>query len=116
MKIRYPNCSDALSPFTISITAKNNDGTYEITNKFDHTWYDFSIDYSYEINMDDDNVMNIQRDTGNMRVFKYFYDENFGTLEHLDVNGIIFEWDDLPECFKINHLMRVICHFQKIIN
>ena len=30
---------DALSPFTISITA--NDGTDEITNTFDQTWYDF---------------------------------------------------------------------------
>ena len=90
---------DALSPYILSITADN--GSIETTNEFDHTWYDFSIDYSYEINMDDDNVLNIQRDPGNMRVLKYFYDENFGKLESLEINGVIFEGDDLPECFKI---------------
>ena len=90
---------DALSPYTISITADN--GSIETTNEFDHTWYDFSIDYSYQINMDDDNVLNIERDSGNMRVLKYFYDENFGVLESLEINGVIFEGNDLPECFGI---------------
>jgi len=32
-----------LSPFYISITA--DDGTKEVTNLFDNTWYDFSIPY-----------------------------------------------------------------------
>ena len=50
---------DALSPFTISITG--NDGVNEITNTFEQTWYDFSQDYSYQINMDDDNILDIKR-------------------------------------------------------
>ena len=70
---------DALSPYTLSITADN--GSIETTNEFDHIWYDFSIDYSYQINMGNDNVMKIKRDPGNMKVLKYFYDENFGELE-----------------------------------
>ena len=90
---------DALSPYAISITADN--GSIEKTNEFDHIWYDFSIDYNYQLNMDNDNVLNIQRDPGNMRVLKYFYDENFGALESLEINGGIIEGKNLPECFKI---------------
>ena len=90
---------DALSPYVLSITADN--GLIETTNEFDHTWYDFSIDYNYQLNMDDDNVIKIARDPGNMRVLKYFYDENFGPLESLSINEEIFEGEDLPECFKI---------------
>ena len=91
---------DALSPYTLSITADN--GSIETTNEFDHTWYDFSIDYNYQLNMDNDNVLNIERDPGNMRVLKYFYDENFGALESLEINGELFVGEeDLPECFRI---------------
>ena len=90
---------DALSPFIISITA--DDGTNEITNTFDQTWYDFSIDYSYEINMDDDNVLNIKRDSANPRVLLYQYDDNFGEIESLKINDITINGEDLPECFKI---------------
>jgi len=88
---------DALSPYTISITADN--GFIEATNEFDHTWYDFSIDYFYHINMDDSNILNMQRDPGNMKVLKYFHDENFGVLEALSVNGV--SYDDLPGCFGV---------------
>ena len=91
---------DALSPFTISITA--DDGTNEITNTFDQTWYDFSIDYSYEINIDDDNVLDIKRDPANPRVLLYQYDENFGKIESLKINDITITEDNLPECFKIS--------------
>ncbi len=88
---------DALSPYTISITADN--GSIEHTNEFDHIWYDFSIDYSYQLNMDDSNVLNMQRDPANMKVLKYFYDENFGVLESLSINGM--SYDELPECFGL---------------
>ena len=91
---------DALSPYTISITGDNGSGIVT-TNEFDQTWYDFSIDYNYQINMDDSNILNIQRDPGNMSVLKYFYDENFGPLESLTINGEIFEENNLPECFRI---------------
>ena len=88
---------DSLSPFTISITA--DDGSIESTNEFDHIWYDFSIDYFYQLNMDGSNVLNMQRDPGNMKVLKYFYDENFGVLESLSVNDMPYE--KLPECFGV---------------
>ena len=89
---------DALSPYTISITADN--GSIEHTNEFDHIWYDFSIDYFYQLNMDDSNLLNMQRDPANMKVLKYFYDENFGVLESLSINGITYD-DELPECFGV---------------
>ena len=90
---------DALSSFTISITA--DDGIDEITNTFDQTWYDFSIDYSYEINMDDVNVLDIKRDPANPRVLLYQYDDNFGEIESLKINDITITENNLPECFKI---------------
>ena len=91
---------DALSPFTISITG--DDGVDEITNTFDQTWYDFSQDYSYEINMDDDNILDIKRDTANPRVLLYGYDDNFGEIKTLQINDVIIAEEDLPECFKTN--------------
>ena len=87
---------DALSPFTVSITGDN--GVDEVTNSFDQTWYDFSQDYSYQINMDDGNVLDIKRDEENPRVLLYSYDENFGKIKTLQINDVIIE--DLPECFK----------------
>ena len=90
---------DALSPYTILISGNN--GSVETTNEFDHIWYDFSIDYNYQLNMDYDNVLNIERDPGNMKILKYFYDENFGELKSLEINGEIFEDDSLLECFSI---------------
>ena len=35
-----------------------------------------------------------------MSVLKYFYDENFGPLESLSINGEVFAGEDLPECFR----------------
>ncbi len=93
---------DALSPFTISITANN--GIDEITNTFDQTWYDFSIDYSYEINMNDDNILDIKRDEANPRVLLYQYDDNFGEIESLKINDVTISDEDLLECFNIKSL------------
>ena len=89
---------DALSSFTISISGNN--GVDEITNTFDQTWYDFSQDYSYQINMDDDNLLDIKRDEANPRVLLYIYDENFGKIHSLQINDVIIPDEDLPECFK----------------
>ncbi|MGI9566334.1 MAG: hypothetical protein ACR2LL_04890 [Nitrosopumilus sp.] len=91
---------DALSPFIISITGDN--GINEVTNTFDQTWYDFSHDYSYQINMDDDNLLDIKRDEANPRVLLYTYDDNFGKINSLQINDVIITEDDLLECFKIN--------------
>ncbi len=90
----------ALSPFTVSITGDND--VYEITNTFDQTWYDFSQDYSYQINMDDANLLDIKRDDANPRVLLYSYDENFGKVTSLQINDVIILEEDLPECFKNN--------------
>ena len=87
---------DALSPFTLSITAN------EITNTFDHTWYDFSQNYSYQINMGDDNLLDIKRDPANPRVLLYNYNENFGKVTSLQINDVVITEEDLPECFKNN--------------
>ncbi|WP_316506276.1 hypothetical protein [Nitrosopumilus sp.] len=91
---------DALSPFTISITGDN--GINEVTDTFDQTWYDFSQDYSYEINMNDDNLLDIKRDEANPRVLLYSYDDNFGEINTLQINDVIIAEEDLPECFKTN--------------
>ena len=91
---------DALSPFIVSITGNN--GSDEITNTFEHTWYDFSQDYSYQINMDDDNLLDIKRDTANPRVLLYQFDKIFGKITSLQINEIIIAEEDLPECFKTN--------------
>ena len=91
---------DALSPFTILITV--DDDVNEVTNTFEQTWYNFSQDYSYEINMDDDNLLDIKRDEANPRVLLYSYDENFGKINSLQINDVIIEEENLPECFKTN--------------
>ena len=91
---------DALSPFTISITGDN--GVNEVTNTFDQTWYDFSQNYSYEINMDDDNVLDIKRDMVNPRVLMYTHDDNFGEIKTLQINDVVITEDNLLECFKNN--------------
>ena len=90
---------DALSPYDLEITGNN--GVTEVTNTIEHTWYNFSIDYFYQINMDDSNVLDIKRDPANPRVLIYKYDENFGTIQSLEINGILFEDDSLPSCFGV---------------
>jgi hypothetical protein len=88
----------ALSPFHVNVTASNGENT--VTNIFDNTWYDFSIPYDYQINMDDDNVLDIKRDAVNPRVLLYRHDPNFGQITSLKINDIVISGDDLPECFK----------------
>ena len=90
----------ALSPFTISITG--DDSVNEITNTFDQTWYDFSQDYTYQTNMDGDNLLEIKRDSANPRVLLYSYDENFGKINSLQINDVMIAEEDLSECFKTN--------------
>jgi hypothetical protein len=88
----------ALSPFHISITA--DDGTKEVTNTFDNAWHDFSVPYKYWINMNDDNTLDIKRDSANPRVLLYNYDSNFGAIEFLQINDIVITGDELSECLK----------------
>ncbi|WP_316505578.1 hypothetical protein [Nitrosopumilus sp.] len=96
---------DALSPYDLEITGDN--GIIKATNIVEHPWYDFSIDYDYQINMDDSNALDIKRDPANPRVLIYKYDKNFGVVTSLEINGIVFENDDdggenmLPSCFEI---------------
>jgi len=95
---------DALSPYNLEITGNN--GVTEVTNTIEHPWYDFSIDYFYQINMDDSNRLDIKRDPANPRVLIYKYDENFGTIQSLEINGIVYDHENdgekvLPSCFQI---------------
>ena len=93
---------DALSPFTIYITGDNSSD--KIANMFDQTWYEFSQDYSYQINMGDDNVLYIKRDSVNTRMLLYSYDENFGKVHSLQINDMVITEKELLECFKnISH-------------
>ena len=92
---------DALSPFHVIITADNGIDD-PVTNTFDNTWYDFSVDYTYQINMDSDNVLNMKRDMANPRVLLFEYDENFGEITSLQINDTTITKDNLPECFKVD--------------
>ena len=90
---------DALSPYTLLIISDNC--SIVSTNEFNHTRYDFSIDYNYQLNMDEDNVLDIKRDEANPRVLLYSYDKNFGKINSLQINDVIIVEEDLSECFKI---------------
>ncbi|MGI9567547.1 MAG: hypothetical protein ACR2LL_11125 [Nitrosopumilus sp.] len=98
---------DALSPYDLKITGNN--GEFEITNTIEHPWYNFSIDYFYQINMDDSNVLDIKRDPANPLVLIYNYDENFGIIQTLEINGIVYDNEPdtenvLPSCFGIKSI------------
>ena len=99
LKIPLTTGLHALSPFYVSINA-NNGIDNEVTNTFDNTWHDFSVNYDYLINMDDDNVLNMKRDSANTRVLLYSYDPNFGEIRSLNINDVEYSDDILPECFK----------------
>ena len=95
---------NALSPYDLEITGSN--GKIEVTNIIEHPWYNFSIDYFYQINIDDSNILDIKRDPANPRVLIYKYDENFGTIQSLEINGIVYDNENdgekvLPSCFQI---------------
>ncbi|MDH3203521.1 MAG: hypothetical protein OEL81_02435 [Nitrosopumilus sp.] len=100
MAIPLTTSLQTLNPYELQITA--NDGADSVTHTFEHPWYEFSIDYNYTLNMADDNVLDLKRDPTNPRIMFYKYNEDFGTVESLTINGIVITGDDdLPSCFGV---------------
>jgi len=100
MAIPLTTSLQTLNPYELQITADAGAGNI-ITHTFEHPWYEFSINYDYTLNMADDNVLDIKRDPANPRILFYKYNENFGTVVSLSINGIVITGDDLPDCFGV---------------
>jgi len=100
MAIPLTTSLQTLNPYELQITA-NDGGGDSVTHTFEHPWYEFSIDYDYTLNMADDNVLDIKRDPVNPRIMFYKYNEDFGTVESLNINGIVISGEDLPSCFGV---------------
>ena len=98
MAIPLTTSLQTLNPYELEITADDGAGNV-VTHTFPHPWYEFSIDYDYTLNMADDNVLDIKRDTANPRVLFYKYNESFGTITSLSINGI--DNVELPDCFEV---------------
>ena len=102
MAIPLTTSLQTLNPYELQITA--DDGINSVTHTFPHPWYEFSIDYDYTLNMADDNVLDLKRDPVNPRIMFYKYNEDFGTVESLTINGIILSGDNLPSCFGVKSI------------
>ena len=101
MAIPLTTSLQTLNPYELQITASNGDAD-PVTHTFLHPWYEFSIDYNYTLNMADDNILDLKRDPANPRIMFYKYNENFGTVQSLIINGIVMTGDDkLPSCFGV---------------
>ena len=99
MAIPLTTSLQTLNPYELQITAIDGGGGDSVTHTFEHPWYEFSIDYDYTLNMADDNVLDIKRDPANPRIMFYKYNEDFGTVESITINGIVISGEDLPSCF-----------------
>ena len=99
MAIPLTTSFHSLNPYELEITADDGAGNV-VTHSFPHPWYEFSIDYDYTINMATDNELDIKRDPANPRVLFYKYNESFGTITTLSINGIDMT-PDLPNCFSV---------------
>ena len=99
MAIPLTTSLQTLNPYELEITAEDDSGNI-VTHTFPHPWYEFSIDYDYTLNMAGDNELDIKRDPANPRVLFYKYNENFGTITTLSINGIDMA-PQLPNCFEV---------------
>jgi len=99
MAIPLTTSLQTLNPYELEIVADDGAGNV-VTHTFPHPWYEFSIDYDYTLNMADDNVLDIKRDPANPRVLFYKYNESFGTIDSLSINGIDMT-PQLPNCFSV---------------
>ncbi len=99
MAIPLTTSLQTLNPYELEITADDGAGNI-VTHTFPHPWYEFSIDYDYTLNMADDNVLDIKRDPANPRVLFYKYNESFGTIDSLSINGIDMT-PQLSNCFSV---------------
>jgi len=99
MAIPLTTSLQTLNPYELEITSEDSSGNI-ITHTFPHPWYEFSIDYDYTLNMADDNILDIKRDPANPRILFYKYNESFGTITSLSINGIDMT-AELPNCFSV---------------
>jgi hypothetical protein len=75
----------ALSPYDITITAGNQSHT------FDAETFQFYSNHLFVVNLDQDNILNVTRNENNKNVVTIHYDENFGPIEQVLVNGKEYE-------------------------
>lgn len=75
----------ALSPYDITITADTKSHT------FDAETFQFYSNHLFIVNLDQDNILNVTRNENNKNLVTINYDENFGPIEKLLVNGKEYE-------------------------
>jgi len=75
----------ALSPYDITITADNK------THTFDAQTFQFYSNHLFVVNLDQDNILNVTRDGNNKNLVTINYDENFGPIEQVLVDGKVYE-------------------------
>ena len=75
----------ALSPYDITITAGNKSHT------FDAQTFQFYSNHLFVVNLDQDNILNVTRDENNKNLVTISYDENFGPIEQVLVDGKEYE-------------------------
>ncbi len=75
----------ALSPYDITITADTKSRT------FDAETFQFYSNHLFVVNLDQDNILNATRNENNKNLVTINYDENFGPIEQVLVNGKEFE-------------------------
>ncbi|HWP52424.1 MAG TPA: hypothetical protein VNK07_00020, partial [Candidatus Binatia bacterium] len=75
----------ALSPYDITITADAKSHT------FDAETFQFYSNHLFIVNLDQDNTLNVTRNENNKNLVTINYDENFGPIEKLLVNGKEYE-------------------------
>ncbi len=75
----------ALSPYDITITADTKSHT------FDADTFQFYSNHLFVVNLDQDNILNVTRTENNKNLVTIHYDENFGPIEQVLVNGKEFE-------------------------
>ena len=75
----------ALSPYDITITADAKSHT------FDAETFQFYSNHLFIVNLDQDNILNVTRNENNKNLITIHYNENFGAIEQILVNGEEYE-------------------------
>jgi hypothetical protein len=75
----------ALSPYDITITADTKSHTFDVQT------FQFYSNHLFVVNLDQDNVLNATRNEKNKNLITIQYDENFGPIEQVLVNGKEYE-------------------------
>jgi hypothetical protein len=75
----------ALSPYDITITA------HDKSHIFDAETFQFYSNHLFVVNLDQDNLLNVTRNENNKNLVTISYDENFGSIEQLLIDGREYE-------------------------